>query len=321
MRCAVTGGAGYIGSVTTALLADAGHDVVVIDNLSTGHRDAVSVPLVEADLRDTEAMVKALKGVDAVIHFAAKSIVPESVAHPDLYWDNNVGGSTSLLAAMREAGVHRLVFSSTAATYGDPARVPIREQDATEPTNPYGQSKLATDQAISQQAAEGWLAAASLRYFNVAGAHGQLSERHDPETHLIPVVLNGLGVADSAPVRVFGTDWDTPDGTCVRDYVHVVDLARAHLLALDVLVTGEHQIVNLGSGSGFSVLEVIGAVERVTGLPVPWEAAPRRPGDPQTLVASIERAAELLGWEPRLSLDEMIADAWRVLRSRSQRGL
>ncbi len=320
MRCAVTGGAGYIGSVTTALLADAGHDVIVIDNLSTGHRDAVTVPLVEADLRDTDAMAEALRGVDAVIHFAAKSIVPESVAHPELYWDNNVGGTTSLLTAMRQAGVHRLVFSSTAATYGDPVRVPIEEGDPTEPTNPYGQTKLATDHAISAQAAEGWLAAVSLRYFNVAGAHGDLGERHDPETHLIPVVLGNLDVAGAAPVRVFGTDWTTPDGTCVRDYVHVVDLGRAHLLALDVLATGHHEIVNLGSGSGYSVLEVIHAVERVTGLTVPWEAAPRRAGDPQTLIASIEKAGTLLGWEPSRSLDDMIRDAWRVLRTRPRQG-
>lgn len=310
MKIAVTGGAGYIGSVTTRMLVEDGFEVTVIDNLTTGHRDAVETPLLEIDIRDVEAMAQALAGHDAVVHFAAKSLVAESVSQPDLYWDNNVEGSRALLSAMRRAGVGRLVFSSTAATYGNPVRVPIHEDDPTFPTNPYGETKLAVDREISGACDDGWLAATSLRYFNVAGAYGNLCERHDPETHLIPVVLRNLLNEKSSPVRVFGTDWDTPDGTCVRDYIHVIDLARAHILALKSGDPGHHRIINLGSGSGYSVLDVITAVEAVTGRKVDWEADERRPGDPQTLIASIDRAAEVLDWQPKLDLQTMIADAW-----------
>lgn len=312
MKCVVTGGAGYIGSVTSSLLLEAGHHVLVLDNLTTGHADAIpdGCAFIELDIRETARVAEALHGADAVLHFAAKSIVPQSVIDPDGYWDNNVHGSQSLLAAIREANVPRLVFSSTAAVYGNPATVPIPETAPTRPTNPYGETKLAIDMAIAEQAATTALAAMSLRYFNVAGATSALGERHDPETHLIPVILNNLASGSSEPVEVFGTDWDTPDGTCIRDYIHVIDLARAHLLALDAVTTGTHQVVNLGSGSGFSVLEVLAATTQATGIEVPWRAAPRRSGDPERLIAAVDTAREVLGWKASLPLVEMIADAW-----------
>ncbi|MEV5554213.1 UDP-glucose 4-epimerase GalE [Nonomuraea wenchangensis] len=312
MRLLVTGGAGYVGSVVAAQLVEAGHEVTVLDDLSTGHRDAVpeGARFVRADIAEPG---DALDGVDAVLHFAAKSLVGESVEKPGLYWTNNLGGTLALLEAMRDKGVGRIVFSSTAATYGEPERAPIEESDPTRPTNPYGASKLAVDTALSAFARVRGLAAVSLRYFNVAGAYGRFRERHAVETHLIPNVLKvATGERDS--VSVFGTDYPTQDGTCVRDYVHVADLARAHLLALEALTPGEHKIYNLGSGSGFSVREVISVCREVTGHEIPAVFGERRPGDPAVLVASSAKIQRELGWKAaRPSLHDIVSDAWEAL--------
>ncbi len=312
MRLLVTGGAGYIGSVTAAMLLDRGHEVVVLDSLATGHADAVpdGAELIRADLLDSAAVTDALAAnVDGVVHFAARALVGESVEDPALYFRTNVVGTLNLLDAMREHNVVRVVFSSSAATYGEPDTVPICEDAPTRPTNPYGASKLAVDGILRAYAPAYGLAAVSLRYFNVAGARGAQRERHDPETHLIPNLLSALRGA-GRPFTLHGTDYPTPDGTCIRDYVHVRDLAEAHLLALDAAVAGEHRIYNLGSGSGYSVREVLAVVERVTGQGVPIVEGPRRPGDPARLVASSERIERDLGWQRRRSLDDMVRDAW-----------
>jgi UDP-glucose 4-epimerase len=315
VRLLVTGGAGYVGSVTAAELLRRGHEVVVIDDLSTGYADQVppGATFVQGDIADAGPV---LDGVDAVLHFAARSLVAESVRAPEAYWSTNVCSTRALLDAMRAAGVNRMVYSSTAATYGEPDEVPIREDAAARPTNPYGASKLAVDHMLDSEAVAHGLAAASLRYFNVAGADGELGERHDPETHLIPIVLQVVtGQRDA--IDVYGEDYPTPDGTCIRDYVHVVDLADAHVRALETARPGSHRVYNLGSGSGYSVREVIDAVRRVTGHPVPARSAARRPGDPARLVASNDRAREELGWAPTRSLDDMVADAWALVRRRS----
>ncbi|HEX5496340.1 MAG TPA: UDP-glucose 4-epimerase GalE [Mycobacteriales bacterium] len=317
MRLLVTGGAGYIGSVVTGHLLDAGHRVTVVDDLSTGHADAVpaGAEFVRADLRGVGRLLAERPGFDGVLHFAARSLVAESVAHPERYWHANVVGTLSLLDALRAGAVPRLVFSSSAAVYGDPEEVPIAESAPTRPTNPYGASKLAVDLMIGSEARAHGLGAVSLRYFNVAGAvrcrGGWLGERHATETHLIPLALRAAtGRGD--PLPVYGRDYPTPDGTCVRDFVHVDDLARAHLLALGAAEPGEHRIFNLGNGAGFSVLDVVEAVRTVTGRPVPVTDAARRPGDPAVLVASAERIRDQIGWIPdRTGLDEMVADAWR----------
>jgi UDP-glucose 4-epimerase len=313
MKLLVTGGAGYIGSVVAAQLLDADHEVTVLDSLERGHRAAIpeGAALVEADLNDRAAVEAALApGFDGVLHFAALALVPESVAHPERYWRTNVGGTVNLLDAMRAASVERLVFSSTCATYGAPDTVPISEDTPERPTNPYGASKLAVDRMISDQAAAHGLGAVSLRYFNVAGASGPHGEDHDPETHIIPNVLRvALGRSDH--VEVYGTDYPTPDGTAVRDYIHVEDLAAAHLLALDAIQPGRHTILNLGNGAGFSVREVVEAARKVTGHPIPIKEAPRRAGDPPELVAASQRIRAELGWEPRKpGLEEILADAW-----------
>ncbi|MBQ1089570.1 UDP-glucose 4-epimerase GalE [Streptomyces sp. B93] len=314
----VTGGAGYVGSVVAQHLLEAGHEVVVLDNLSTGFREGVpaGASFVEGDIRDAAKWLDS--SYDGVLHFAAFSQVGESVVKPEKYWDNNVGGTMALLGAMREAGVRRLVFSSTAATYGEPERTPIVESAPTAPTNPYGASKLAVDHMISGEAAAHGLGAVSLRYFNVAGAYGEFGERHDPETHLIPVVFQvAQGRRDA--ISVYGDDYPTPDGTCVRDYIHVADLAEAHLLALTAATPGEHLICNLGNGNGFSVREVIETVRQVTGHPVPEVTAPRRGGDPAVLVASAEVARERLGWNPsRADLAGIVADAWAFAQRRDK---
>ncbi|WP_432039320.1 UDP-glucose 4-epimerase GalE [Streptomyces cucumeris] len=312
----VTGGAGYVGSVVAAHLLEAGHQVTVLDDLSTGHRAGVpaGAEFIEGRVQDAGKWLD--PSFDAVLHFAASSQVGESVVRPEKYWDNNVGGTTGLLAAMRDAGVRTLVFSSTAATYGEPDEVPITEDAATAPTNPYGATKLAVDHMIGGESAAHGLAAVSLRYFNVAGAYGAYGERHEPESHLIPLVLQ-VAQGRRETISVYGDDYPTPDGTCVRDYIHVADLAEAHLLALDAAVSGEHLICNLGNGNGFSVREVIETVRRVTGHPVPETAAPRRGGDPAVLVASAERAKERLGWRPsRTDLAGIVADAWEFARRR-----
>lgn len=275
----VTGGAGYVGSVVAQHLLEAGHAVTVLDDLSTGFREGVpaGAEFIEGRIQDAAKWLDA--SYDGVLHFAAYSQVGESVTDPEKYWVNNVGGSLALLAAMRDAGVRTLVFSSTAATYGEPATTPITESDATAPTNPYGATKLAVDHMITGEAAAHGLAAVSLRYFNVAGAYGSYGERHHPESHLIPLVLQvALGQRES--ISVYGDDYPTPDGTCVRDYIHVADLAEAHLLALDASAAGEHLICNLGNGNGFSVREVIETVRQVTGHPVPETTAPAAPVTP-----------------------------------------
>jgi UDP-glucose 4-epimerase len=320
VRLLVTGGAGYIGGVVSQHLLQAGHEVTVLDDLSTGHRDSVpeGARFVEGPIADIAAGVLADGDpYDGVLHFAAKALVGESVEHPELYWHTNVVGTLALLDAMRANAVPRLVFSSTAATYGEPEEVPIVETAATRPTNPYGASKLAVDMMITSEAKAHGLAAVSLRYFNVAGASGRQGERHSPESHIIPIALQVV-TGQRAAFGIFGTDYPTPDGTCIRDYVHVDDLAEAHLLALDGATGGEHRIYNLGNGAGFSVLDVVEAVRRVTGHPVPTEVASRRGGDPAVLVASSARIREELGWVPRKpTVDEMVADAWKFVQSRS----
>jgi UDP-glucose 4-epimerase len=317
MRLLVVGGAGYIGSVVAAQLLDAGHEVTVADNLVRGHRQAVppEADFASVDLLDAAAVSELLgRGFDGVLHFAALSLVGESVAEPVRYFRANVAGTLNLLDAMRAAGVRRLVFSSTAAVYGEPDEVPITEDAPTKPTNPYGASKLAVDHAIGFECAATGLGAVSLRYFNVAGASGPYGERHDPETHLIPLVL-AAAAGQRESVNVFGNDYPTPDGTAVRDYIHVEDLARAHLLALDAAASGGHRIFNLGNGAGFSVREVIDAARAVTGREIKALDGPRRPGDPAVLVASSDRIRQELGWAPqKADLKTMVADAWSFLQ-------
>jgi len=315
MRLLVTGGAGYIGSVVTAQLVDAGHDVVVIDDLSTGHAGAVppTASFRRAAIRDEAAAVLAT-GIDAVLHFAAKSLVAESVAHPDRYWTHNLGGTLALIEAMRVTGTRRIVFSSTASVYGEPERIPITEADPVRPSSPYGASKVAVDTALAEYARMHRIGAVSLRYFNVAGAYADAAgtwrgERHEPETHLIPTVL-ATAQRPGEKVRLFGDDYPTPDGTCIRDYIHVCDLAQAHLLALDATAPGRHTVYNLGSGTGYSNREVLDACRETTGLDIPVKVAPRRPGDPAVLVASSRAIAADLGWSPERDLRSMVSDAW-----------
>ncbi len=319
MKLLVTGGAGYVGSVVGRLLLDAGHQVVVLDDLSTGHQVAVPAGATFVRGRVHEAAHDVLDAsFDGVLHFAAFIAAGESVADPAKYWDNNLVGSLRLLDAVRAHRVPRVVFSSTANVYGDPDSVPIPESAATRPPNPYAGSKLAVDHALRDEAVAHGLAATSLRYFNVCGAHlaGEVAigERHAPETHLIPIALRvAAGVRDK--LQLFGDDYPTPDGTCIRDYIHVTDLARAHLLALDAMSGGQHRVYNLGNGSGFSNRQVLDVVRQVTGHPVPVETAPRRPGDPAVLVAASDRARADLGWQPaRPALSDIVTDAWEFYR-------
>jgi UDP-glucose 4-epimerase len=312
MKLLVTGGAGYIGSVVAHHLLQRGHEVVVLDDLDRGYRAAVpeEAGFVEVSLLDEAATHEALAaGYDGVLHFAAYALVAESVAHPERYYRNNVVGTLNLLDAMRAANVGNLVFSSTCATYGEPNVVPIDEDVPPNPVNSYGNSKLAVDRMIADECRAHGLGATSLRYFNVAGASGRYGEDHEPETHLIPLVLRAAsGRTDH--VKVFGTDYPTEDGTAVRDYIHVDDLAVAHLLALDTNERGRHRIYNLGTGHGYSVKEVVEAARRVTGKEIPAREEDRRPGDPTALVAAADKARAELGWEPEKGLEEMIADAW-----------
>src|SRR4051794_18999256 len=321
VKLLVTGGAGYIGSVTSRLLLDAGHEVVVIDNLSTGFREAVApdATFVEKDIRDAADVLTPAAGFDAVLHFAGLIAAGESMAKPELYWHDNVIKSLALLDAVRAARVPRFIFSSTAAVYGNPLELPITESAAKAPTNTYGATKLTFDHALTSEAYAHGLAAVSLRYFNVAGAYirdgHEIGERHDPETHLIPIALQ-VAAGRRDKLQLFGDDYPTPDGTCVRDYIHVADLARAHLLALDAATPGEHRIYNLGNGNGFSNSEVVEVAREVTGAALPVEIGPRREGDPATLVASSARAREDLGWVPqKATLQEMIGDAWTFYRA------
>ncbi len=317
MRLLVTGGAGDIGSVVAAQLLEGGHEVTVLDDLSTGNEDAVpdGAKLARVSLLDPQGLATTLgEGYDGVLHFAANSLVGESMAHPELYYRNNVCGTLNLLEAMRAGGVQRLVFSSTAAVYGEPENTPIEETAATVPTNPYGNSKLAIDRMIADESAAHGLAAVSLRYFNVAGARGRYGERHTTETHIIPIVLQ-VAAGRRGSVQVFGTDYPTRDGTAVRDYIHMEDLGEAHLLALDAVQPGRHAIYNLGNGTGFSVREVIEVARQVTGHPIPANEAPRRAGDPAVLVASSAKIRADLGWTPaKPDLESMVGDAWSWLQ-------
>jgi UDP-glucose 4-epimerase len=318
MRVLVAGGAGYIGSVVTSALLAGGHDVTVLDDLSTGHADAVpeGAALAAVSLHDSAPVLAEVRP-EAVLHFAAKSLVGFSQQQPEDYWHTNVGGSLALLEAMRAHDCRRIVFSSTAATYGEPESVPIREDAPTRPTNTYGATKLAVDQMLTSYAVAHDFAAVSLRYFNVAGAAHGLGERHATETHLIPIALQ-VAAGQRESLTVYGRDYPTPDGTCIRDYVHVGDLADAHLLALPAAAPGEHRIYNLGNGTGFSVQEVVDAVRGVTGHPVPVVEGERRAGDPAQLVASSDRIRADLGWTPKhTDLPGIVRDAWDVARPRA----
>jgi UDP-glucose 4-epimerase len=315
MNVLLTGGAGFIGSHVVRALTRAGHRCVVYDNLGNGHASAVApVPLVRGDVSDGEALRAAMREheIEAVIHLAAFIEAGESVTKPDKYFRNNTVIGLTLLEAMRDCGVHRLVFSSTAAVYGTPLRVPIEEDDALAPINPYGASKLCVEYMLQAYASAYDLECVSLRYFNVAGADpaADIGEAHDPETHLIPLILQvPLGTREL--IRIFGDDYDTPDGTCIRDYIHVCDLADAHVLAVDAAQRGKVQVYNLGNGEGFSVKEVIETCREVTDHDIPEQLAPRRPGDPARLVASSQRAMNGLGWEPRYPyIKEIVAHAW-----------
>lgn len=316
MAILVTGGAGYIGSHTVAALLERGEEVVVLDNLQTGHRGALlGGKLYEGDLRDKELLAKlfAENEIDAVIHFAANSLVGESMQKPVKYYDNNVYGTLCLLEAMDAANVRRIVFSSTAATYGEPERVPIVESDRTQPTNVYGETKLMMERMMSWFDQVLGIKYVALRYFNAAGAHdsGKIGEDHRPESHLIPLVLQ-TALKQRESIAVFGDDYPTADGSCVRDYIHVSDLADAHLRAVDYLREGEaSNVFNLGIGEGFSVKEVIETAKKVTGLDIPVVVQARRAGDPAVLVASSEKARTVLGWNPsRTKLEDIIESAW-----------
>ena len=318
MNVLVTGGAGYIGSVVVARLLEAGHEVTVIDDLSTGHRDAVSDDA-QFVLERVQQVSSTLgrQAFDGVVHLAASSLVAESITDPQKYETNNVAGTRHLLEALRTVGISKIVFSSSAAVYGEPARVPIEEAAPTVPLNPYGSSKLAVDRMLDEEAARHGIAAVSLRYFNVAGSYATLGERHDPETHLIPLTLRAA--LEGRSVDVFGDDYPTPDGTCIRDYIHVVDIADAHLLALGAASPGTWRVYNLGNGEGFSVHQVIAAARRVTGLQLTERVTARRAGDPAVLVASSERARRELDWVPRRPrLDQMVDDAWHFLQRRQR---
>lgn len=324
MRILVTGGAGYVGSVSVERLLDAAHDVVVLDDLSTGHRSAVqgAATLAEGNFGDEAAVAGLLEreSIDAILHCGALSLVGESVREPERYYANNVVGGVALLDAARRAGVRRLVFSSTAAVYGIPDATPILEDAPLRPINPYGETKRAFEGALRAYAVAHGLRSVSLRYFNVAGATGLNGEDHDPETHLIPNVL--AAAAGGAEVTLFGDDYPTPDGTAVRDYIHVADLADAHLAALEATAPDDPRtgagsadaraiVCNLGNGGGFSVRDVLAAADAVVGSPIPHRVGPRRAGDPPVLVASADRAAEVLGWRARRpDLADMIASAW-----------
>ena len=316
MKILLTGGSGYIGSVTTELLCDDGHAVTVFDNLERGHVEAVDprARLIVGDLREPQPIRDALRDLkpDAVVHFAAYALVGESMQEPLKYFENNVGGGLHLLDAMLRTGVRKIIFSSTCATYGQPDVLPMTEALPQRPTNPYGESKLMFETALRWEQARRGIQPTFLRYFNACGATEKYGEDHEPETHLIPNVLKvALGQAPAVPV--FGTDYDTPDGTCIRDYIHIVDLARAHILALEKDVAGPF---NLGTGTGFSVQQVIETCRAVTGHPIPAAVSPRRPGDPAGLVAGADKAKDVLGWKPRYpDLKTIVQHAWNWHRA------
>jgi UDP-glucose 4-epimerase len=311
MRVLVTGGTGYIGSTAVEILLGQGFEISILDDCSMGHADTVpaGVRFIQGSLLNAVEVADSLTGCDAVMHFAGKSLVGESVEKPDLYQSVNVDGTRVLLDQMHKQSIKKIVFSSSAATYGEPKVVPILETAETIPTNPYGATKLAIDHMITQEASENRISAASLRYFNVAGAlkaqRGWLAERHNPETHLIPNVLRST---EANPVKIFGTDWPTEDGTCIRDYVHVIDLIDAHVKAFNSLGAPGHEIYNLGSGSGYSVREVVQAASDAIGHQIPFVDSPRRAGDPAVLIADISKAKKILDWAPTRDLKTMVAD-------------
>ncbi len=316
MRVLVTGGAGYVGSQAAWCLVDSGHDVWIYDDLSYGHASSVKgLPFINASIHDRVVLEATMRehAIDAVMHFAAFALVAESVADPALYYHNNVVGTLSLLDAMRASDVRHLVFSSTCATYGHPTVVPIREDTRQDPVNPYGFTKLVMERALDDYSNAYGLSFVALRYFNAAGGapDGSRGEDHEPETHAIPIALQ-VALGQRERFFIYGNDYPTPDGTCIRDYIHVDDLARAHELALGHAKPGHGTFLNLGTGRGHSVLEVVEAARRVTGHSIPADYAPRRAGDPPELVADPERARTLLGWEPEISdLDQIIETAWR----------
>ncbi|HSU57719.1 MAG TPA: UDP-glucose 4-epimerase GalE [Bryobacteraceae bacterium] len=316
----VTGGAGYIGSHTRYFLEKRGYSVIVVDNLSRGHREAVpEIQLRVLDTRDAAKLEQLLKSerVDAVIHFAAYISVGESTQFPELYFDNNVSGSLSLFEAMLRAGVKRVVFSSTAAAYGIPGKVPITEDQPYAPINPYGESKVMVEKMLEWMDRYREFRSIRLRYFNACGAEPEagLGERHDPETHLIPLILRAVQTGE--PVTLFGDDYPTPDGTCIRDYIHVSDLAEAHIYALEHLLrSGASEVFNVGTGTGRSVKEAVAAIERVTGKKAPYKMGPRREGDPPSLVADSQKLQTALGWRPtRADLDRIVSDAWQFAQT------
>jgi UDP-glucose 4-epimerase len=316
MRVLVTGGTGYIGSTAVETLLKSGFEISILDDCSTGHADTVpsGVRFIRGSLLNSAEVADSLAECDAVMHFAGKSLVGESVQKPDLYHSVNVDGTRILLDEMRKQSITKIVFSSSAATYGEPKVIPILETSETNPTNPYGATKLAIDHMITAEAAAHGISAASLRYFNVAGAlktdRGWLAERHNPETHLIPNLLRST---TDNPVKIFGTDWPTSDGTCIRDYVHVIDLIDAHIKALHTLERAKHEIYNLGSGSGYSVREVVSAASSAIGHQIQSIDSPRRAGDPAVLIADISKAKSDLGWEPTRDIDTMVLDTLKSL--------
>jgi len=311
MKVLITGGTGYIGATAVEIMRALGHEITILDDCSTGHADTVpkGLSFIQGSLLNPTDVAQALAGVEAVVHFAGKSLVGESVEKPDLYHHVNVDGTRILLDQMHQEGVKKIVFSSSAATYGEPTQIPIKESAATAPTNPYGATKLAIDHMLSAESAVRGLAAISLRYFNVAGAlhcdRGWLTERHNPETHLIPNVLRSSA---ENPLKIFGGDWPTPDGTCIRDYVHVIDLIDAHVKALESLAAPHHEIYNLGSGDGYSVRQVVAAASHALGYTVPTLDSPRRAGDPAVLIADISKARDGLNWVPTRGIEAMVAD-------------
>lgn len=316
MSIMVTGGAGYIGSHTVKTLQEMGREVVVYDNLSTGHKEAVDAELIVGDIFDKDLLIRTMEKyhVQAIIHFAAFSLVGESMTAPGKYYHNNLAGTLSLLEAMRTAQVDKIVFSSTAATFGEPVYTPIDEKHPTQPTNVYGRTKLFMENMLRDYDYAYGMKSIALRYFNACGAHksGSIGEDHSPETHLIPIIMQQLlGQRDA--VTVFGDDYKTPDGTCIRDYIHVLDLASAHVLAVDrLLAGGNSDVFNLGNGNGFSVLEIIAAAERATGHKVNYNMGQRRAGDPAVLIAGSQKAIDSLGWKPaQNSIETILADAWR----------
>ena len=320
MQVLVTGGAGYIGSIAVALLLQKGFQVTVLDDYSSGHPENIppDIRVIKGSILNRDDVINALESCTAVMHFAGKSLVEESVEKAQLYQRINVDGANNLLLQMRDKNIKQLVFSSSASIYGEVQVIPISENSETNPTNPYGSTKLQVEELVSKECVNYGLSAVSLRYFNVTGAlktkDKWLFEQHDPETHLVP---NALRSTPDTPVKVFGTNWPTNDGTCIRDYVHVVDLVEAHILALDSLGKPGHKIYNLGSGTGYSVREIIQAVKVATGKAIPFVDAEKRSGDPVALVADIAKVKNELGWEPRLGINEMVEDAYSAFKSRS----